>query len=85
MKLIVTIIPTKLVTTLLLSLFCPLVPAGNYTFKVNNGVVLVSLLLTLNIFHTFVLVFLLLTLSRLMPVGVETKNKDQIFTKLVVC
>ena len=36
MKLIVTIIPTKLVTTLLLSLFCPLVPAGNYTFKVNK-------------------------------------------------
>ena len=41
-------------------------------FKVNNkdhqndaiGVVLVSLLLTLNIFHTFVLVFLLLTLSK---------------------
>ena len=29
-----------------------------------NGVVLVALLLTLNIFHTFVLVFLLLTLSR---------------------
>ena len=28
-----------------------------------NGVVLVSLLLTLNIFHTFVLVFLLLTLN----------------------
>ena len=41
-------------------------------FKVNNedtknnaiGVVLVSLLLTLNIFHTFVPMFLLLTLSR---------------------
>ena len=33
------------------------VPAGNYMFKVNykdfNGLVLVSLLLTLNIFHTF--------------------------------
>ena len=28
------------------------------------GVVLVALLLTLNIFHTFVLVFLMLTLSR---------------------
>ena len=46
-------------------------PAGNYMFKVNNrntrrevGVVLVSLLLTLNIFHTFVLKFLLFTLSR---------------------
>ena len=35
-------------------------------FKVNNkdiGVVLVSLLLSLNIFHTFVLLFLLLTLN----------------------
>ena len=39
-------------------------------FKVNNkatkttpGIVLVTLLLTLNIFHTFVLVFLLLTLN----------------------
>ena len=39
-------------------------------FKVNNkatktaiGVFLVALLLTLNIFHTFVLVFLLLTLN----------------------
>ena len=33
--------------------------------------VLVSLLLTLNIFHTFVLVFLLLTLSRQMPAGLK--------------
>ena len=39
-------------------------------FKVNNkdtkttpGVVLVFLMLTMNIFHTFVLVFLLLTLN----------------------
>ena len=34
-----------------------LIPAGNYMFKVNNkdtsGIVLVSLLLILNIFHTF--------------------------------
>ena len=53
-------------------------PAGNYIFKVNNrntrarceicsianGIVLVSLLLTLNIFSHLVLVFLFLTLSR---------------------
>ena len=32
-----------------------------------TGIVLVSLLLTLNIFHNIVLVFLLLTLSRWMP------------------
>ena len=46
--------------------------AGNYMFKVKNkntrtkceSVILVSLLLTLNIFHTFVLVSLLLNLSR---------------------
>ena len=47
-----------------------MIPAGNYmvkvkTFKVNAiGVVLVSLLLTSNITHIFVLVFLLLTLSK---------------------
>ena len=33
------------------------------------GVVLVSLLLTLNIFHTFALVFLLLTLNMKLPAG----------------
>ena len=45
-------------------------------FNVNNkdtrttpGVVLLSLLLTLNIFSHLVLVFLLLTLSRQMPAG----------------
>ena len=54
-------------------------PAGNYMFKVNNRNSRTKVwnmfkvnnkdtkttpLLTLNIFHTFVLVFLLLTLSR---------------------
>ena len=33
------------------------------TTPMANGVALVALLLTLNIFHTFVLVFLLLTLN----------------------
>ena len=48
-------------------------------FKVNNedtkttsGIVLVSLLLALNIFHTFFLVFLLLTLNMYLPAGWKT-------------
>ena len=54
-------------------------------FKVNNkdtktmpllsGIVLVSLMLTLNMFHTFVLVFLLLTLGRWMPAGMWKQKK----------
>ena len=37
-----------------------------------DGVVLVALLLTLNIFHTFVLVFLLLTLNMHLQAGIVT-------------
>ena len=37
--------------------------------KTTPDVVLVSLLLTLNIIHTFVLVFLLLTLNMQLPAG----------------
>ena len=45
-------------------------------FKVNNKVViLVALLLTLNIFHALLLVFLLLTLSRKMPAWIKEKKK----------
>ena len=41
-------------------------------FKVNNKAnkaVLVALLLTLNLFHTFLLMFLLLTLNMQLPTG----------------